>query len=150
MPSVTKPEFSGRPANVEWHRERTRPTRKAESASKTEDAQTEATSSMTEEANAVDRTQQAEQNDKVTRAQPSVQETSNELAKALGLDQKSTRLEFNRDEDLDRVIVRVVDRDTDEVLREIPPEEVLRVAKAMRELNESADALKGNLVQVVT
>lgn len=68
----------------------------------------------------------------------------------LGYDAKATRLEFAADPVLDRVVVRVLDRESGDVIREIPPEEMLQVAKIMRKLMETNDALKGNLIRVVT
>ena len=43
-------------------------------------------------------------------------------------------LRFNISEDVDRVIVSVVNRDTDEVIRQIPPEEVVDLAKRLNEM----------------
>jgi flagellar protein FlaG len=47
-------------------------------------------------------------------------------------------LRFSVDEDSGRTVIRVVDPSTDEVIRQIPPEEVLDVA---RHLGNSAGAL---------
>lgn len=41
------------------------------------------------------------------------------------LDPHLTRLKFNVHEDTDRVYVQVIDRETEEVVREIPPESLL-------------------------
>ena len=73
-----------------------------------------------------------------------------ELIDDLGYDTKATKLEFAKDPDLEQIVVRVLDRESGEVIREIPPEEMLQVAKTMRKLAETNDALKGNLVRVVT
>ena len=43
-------------------------------------------------------------------------------------------LRFNINEDVDRVIVSVVNRDTDEVIRQIPPEEVVDLAARLNEM----------------
>lgn len=48
-------------------------------------------------------------------------------------------LQFSVDQDLGRTVVRVVDTSTEEVIRQIPPEEVLAFAKAV-------DKLKGLLI----
>lgn len=40
-------------------------------------------------------------------------------------------IEFSIDEDSDRVIVKVVDRETREVLRQMPSQEALEIAKAL-------------------
>lgn len=52
----------------------------------------------------------------------------------------SNGLEFSVDKDAKVVVVKVVDRQTEEVIRQIPSEEVLQIAKAM-------EKLKGLLVQ---
>jgi len=73
-----------------------------------------------------------------------------ELLSDMGYDAKMTRLEFETDPDLRRVVVRVIDRESGEVVREIPPEEMLQVARIMRKLMATNDALKGNLIEVVS
>lgn len=52
----------------------------------------------------------------------------------------SNDLQFSVDEDTESVVVKVVDRQTHEVIRQIPSEEFLQIAKAL-------DKLKGLLVQ---
>lgn len=47
---------------------------------------------------------------------------------------KSISLRFSVDEAADRVVVTVTDRDTGDVIRQIPPEAQLRVAGHIREL----------------
>lgn len=44
------------------------------------------------------------------------------------------RLEFSVHEATNRVMVKVLDRDTDEVLREIPPEQMLDLVAKLQEL----------------
>ena len=53
------------------------------------------------------------------------------------------RLSFNYNEDLEQMIVKVIDRDTDKVIKELPPNELQRVHLRIREaigllLDESA------------
>ncbi len=48
-------------------------------------------------------------------------------------------LSFVIDQELDRTIVKVIDPTTDEVVRQIPSEELLRFAQALRELSENID-----------
>jgi flagellar protein FlaG len=45
-----------------------------------------------------------------------------------------TRCEFAYNEDIKRVSIKVVDQDTDEVIREIPPEETQKMIEKMWEL----------------
>lgn len=44
-----------------------------------------------------------------------------------------THLEFRVDDGLDRLIVSVVDSESGEILRQLPPDEVLRIAQRVRE-----------------
>ena len=50
---------------------------------------------------------------------------------------------FERDSGTEDLIVKIVDSETDEVLRQIPPEELLNLSKHLRELS-------GNLVNTVS
>ncbi len=43
-------------------------------------------------------------------------------------------LKFEIDADLDRVIVKVVDEQSGEIIRQIPPEELLKIAKQLGEI----------------
>lgn len=45
-------------------------------------------------------------------------------------------LSFSVDEELGKTIVKVMDRETDEVIRQIPSEELLRFARVIRMINE--------------
>lgn len=45
-----------------------------------------------------------------------------------------TRCEFSYHEETKRVSIKVVDRDTEEIIREIPPEETLEMVEKMYEL----------------
>ncbi len=49
-------------------------------------------------------------------------------------------LQFSIDQDINRTIVKVVDSSTDEVIRQIPSEEIVAIAKAM-------DKLQGLLIK---
>jgi len=55
-----------------------------------------------------------------------------ELSEAL--QSTSISLQFKIDEDSHKVITNVVDRDTGELIRQIPSEEMMRVARAMNKL----------------
>ena len=50
---------------------------------------------------------------------------------------------FERDSDTNELVVKIVDSETDEVIREIPQEELLELSKHLEELN-------GNLVDTVS
>ncbi|MEB1806641.1 MAG: flagellar protein FlaG [Bacillaceae bacterium] len=47
------------------------------------------------------------------------------------METKNTGLKFNFHEDLERIYVQVVDRQTDEVIKEIPPEKFLDMVSTM-------------------
>lgn len=62
--------------------------------------------------------------------------TVDEVAQAVkslnkAMQQQAQNLEFSIDSDTDRVVVKVVDKSTHEVLRQIPSEEALQIAKAL-------------------
>jgi flagellar protein FlaG len=50
---------------------------------------------------------------------------------------------FERDSGTEELIVKIVDSDTDEVIRQIPPEELINLSKQLKELS-------GNLVNTVS
>jgi flagellar protein FlaG len=50
---------------------------------------------------------------------------------------------FERDSGSEDLVVKIVDSDTDEVIRQIPPEELLNLSKHLKELS-------GNLVNIVS
>lgn len=43
----------------------------------------------------------------------------------------ASELSFSLDEDSGRMLLRIIDRETDEVIRQIPSEELVRIAKAL-------------------
>lgn len=51
---------------------------------------------------------------------------ANEFVKEL-----SSRLQFSVDKDTGRTVVKVIDQETEEVIRQIPPKEMLEIAKAL-------------------
>ncbi len=61
-----------------------------------------------------------------------VQDAVEEINKVLHY--MNERLEFSVHEATNRVMVRVLDRETDEVLREIPPEQILDLVAKLQEL----------------
>ncbi len=50
------------------------------------------------------------------------------------LEKLNVRLVFNLDEDTKEVVVKVVDPQTNEVIRQIPPEELLEIRKRLDEI----------------
>ena len=70
----------------------------------------------------------------------SVREKLEEISELLNFEMKarSTNLNFQVDEPTNRVVVKVINRDTGDVIREVPSEAILRVSK-------NIEALKGIL-----
>jgi len=54
---------------------------------------------------------------------------------------------FEVDEELGITVVRVVDKDTDELIRQFPPEELLNLSRRLKELIEEDFASTGVLLQ---
>lgn len=52
---------------------------------------------------------------------------------------KNTNLVFEFDEINEPPIVKVVDKDTDEVIREIPPQNIRKIAQALNDMADSLD-----------
>ncbi|OWW22958.1 hypothetical protein AYR66_19390 [Noviherbaspirillum denitrificans] len=73
-------------------------------------------------ASAVEPPRQAPSPEQVTQALKSINKTMEGLSQGL---------EFTIDEDSHRTIVKVVDRNTKDVIRQIPTEEALEIAKAL-------------------
>ncbi|WP_028579333.1 flagellar protein FlaG [Desulfogranum japonicum] len=48
---------------------------------------------------------------------------------------------FEQDENVQELVVKIVDNETDEVIRQIPPEELLNLTKVLQDLG-----LRGNIV----
>jgi len=70
----------------------------------------------------------------------SVREKLEEISELLNFEMKarSTNLDFQVDKPTNRVVVKVINRDTGDVIREVPSEAILRVSK-------NIEALKGIL-----
>jgi len=52
----------------------------------------------------------------------------------------SRQLQFDVDEDSGKTVVRVVDKDSGDIIRQIPSDEVLALARHMKELMEAENA----------
>ncbi len=50
---------------------------------------------------------------------------------------------FERDDTADKLVVKIVDNETDEIIRQIPPEELINLTKHLQEMS-------GNLVNTVS
>ena len=67
-----------------------------------------------------------------------LQKTLEEVQSAINV--ITNDLQFSIDEDTGKTLIKIVDRETDEVIKQIPSEELLRISKAL-------DTLKGLLVK---
>ncbi|WP_444994892.1 flagellar protein FlaG [Aliikangiella sp. IMCC44359] len=56
-------------------------------------------------------------------------------------------LQFKVDDELGVTIVRVIDRETDELIRQFPPEELINLSKRLKELNDDKLSNSGVLLQ---
>ena len=56
-------------------------------------------------------------------------------------------LQFKVDEELGVTIVRVIDKETDELIRQFPPEELINLSRRLKELNEENSGNSGVLLQ---
>ncbi len=98
-----------------------------------------------ESANAMKSSSVTGRNDDSKVTQSSLQEVETALddmskyVKSIG-----RNLQFSVDEDLGRTVIKVVDSESDEVIRQIPAEELLEIAKSVQELLESKDSAAGN------
>ncbi len=70
--------------------------------------------------------------DAVSSAKPTHQEVANAMSKMQDFAQVVSRdLNFSLDEESGEVVIKVVDSKTDEIVRQIPSEEALRIARAL-------------------
>lgn len=67
--------------------------------------------------------------------QQKTQKVKNAIAEVNRKMNQRTRCEFSYHEETKRVSIKVIDRDTDEVIREIPPEETLDMLSKMWEIS---------------
>ena len=56
-------------------------------------------------------------------------------------------LQFEVDEELGVTIVRVIDKETDELIRQFPPEELINLSRRLKELNEQNTGNSGILLR---
>jgi flagellar protein FlaG len=69
-------------------------------------------------------------------AAPAVQASSQEVAQAVGqitafLQSSSASVEFSMEEQSGRVVIRIVDEQTRQLIRQIPSEDLLTIARAL-------------------
>lgn len=77
------------------------------------------------------------------------QEINNQVEELKNFNQSIDRtLQFKVDEELGVTIVRVIDRETKELVRQFPPEELLNLSRKLKDLNEQDSDKQGILLQV--
>ena len=83
------------------------------------------------------RSSAAEQPRKVLQKQTRSAEEIHKDVKAINEQLKSldTSIRFSVDEKADEVVVRIVDKDSGEVIRQIPPESMVRLRESMKDLS---------------
>lgn len=62
----------------------------------------------------------------------------------------NNNLEFSIDEELERTIVKVVDRETGDTVRQIPPEEILALARHLAALDDEGPGVGPLLIETKT
>ncbi len=76
------------------------------------------------------------------------EEVKNEIENLQQFNQSINRsLQFKVDEELGVTIVRVIDKETEELIRQFPPEELLNLSRRLKELNEQDSGNSGILLQ---
>lgn len=77
------------------------------------------------------------------------EEVKNEIETLQQFNQSINRsLQFEVDEELGVTIVRVIDKDTEELIRQFPPEELINLTRRLKELNQQySDNSSGILLQ---
>jgi flagellar protein FlaG len=73
----------------------------------------------------------------------SIEALVDRISEQINIERRS--LSFQVDDDYGRTIVSVIDLETEEVVRQIPSEEVVRLAKAIREINDQRTADSGGI-----
>lgn len=78
------------------------------------------------------RSGQAQQHEQMPFDMTHLQEAVNEMARAI--EPVAQNLRFSIDEDTGKTVVKVVDTHTDEVIRQIPSEELIAISRALNKL----------------
>jgi flagellar protein FlaG len=66
-----------------------------------------------------------------------IQQVRENVEAAIQDQMSNNRISFSVDEDLGMIIIKVIDAETEEVVRQIPPEELLRIAESLDTANLS-------------
>ena len=71
-------------------------------------------------------------------------ESANEIGQML-----KRKLNFSIDERTERVVVKIVDEESGEVVRQVPPQEMLRIAAHLKQLREMNDQVMSAVKSVI-
>lgn len=80
--------------------------------------------------------------------------SKNELGNAVEYSNKvgqmlKRKLNFSIDETTEKVVVKVIDEESGEVVRQVPPQEMLRIASHLKELQEMNDRVMSAVKSVI-
>jgi len=95
------------------------------------------------------RAEQSPQKQSVIEKDSVREDKANRVAAVLAdksVEMKNVRLQFEVDAESRRVVIKVLDRESGEIIRQIPPEEMVHVSKVLSELTDQ----KGYIVNDVT
>ncbi len=82
------------------------------------------------------------------RIEVSKDEVKNQIEELQQFNQNINRsLKFEVDDELGVTIVRVIDKDTDELIRQFPPEELINLSRRLKELHAQGSENSGVLLQ---
>lgn len=90
------------------------------------------------------------QTSELTKKKVSLEESEaiNEIEEFKQFNQSINRsLQFKIDDELGVTIVRIVDKETDQLIRQFPPEELINLSKRLKELNTEDSTNSGVLLQ---
>ena len=108
------------------------------------------------EVSAVDQTQSKTSAERLTSAplRPQDQKSSSteEISQAVEhindfLQSVKRSLQFSLNEDTGRIVIQVKDIETDQLIRQIPPEDILKLAQNMGQIDHQPDSFSGLLVK---
>lgn len=86
--------------------------------------------------------EQLKSEDQLLQSLQKLADSSNQLAQM-----QDRKLEFSTSQESGRTVVRVIDKESDDVIRQIPSEEFIRVAEKISDLSEQVSAAQGLLFE---
>jgi flagellar protein FlaG len=86
--------------------------------------------------------EQLNKEDQLSQSLQKLADSSNQLAQI-----QDRKLEFTTSQESGRTIVKVIDKESDDVIRQIPSEEFIRVAEKISDLSDQVSAAQGLLFE---